>query len=44
MDRGAWWATVHEVPKSRIGLSYFTYSIVTEDKMLIAFHVRLETR
>ena len=24
MDRGAWWATVHGVAKSRIGLSDFT--------------------
>ena len=24
MDRGAWWATVHGVPKSRIQLSDFT--------------------
>ena len=24
MDRGAWWAAVHEVAKSRTGLSDFT--------------------
>ena len=24
MDRGAWWATVHEVTKSQIGLSIHT--------------------
>ena len=24
MDRGAWWATVHEVAKSRTRLSHFT--------------------
>ena len=24
MDRGAWWAAVHEVAKSRTRLSYFT--------------------
>ena len=26
MDRGAWWATVHRVAKSRIGLSDFTFT------------------
>ena len=27
-DRGAWWATVHGVTKSRTRLSNFTYEIV----------------
>ena len=27
MDRGAWWATVHGVAKSRTRLSYFTHSL-----------------
>ena len=26
MDRGAWWATVHGVAKSRVRLSHFTFS------------------
>ena len=26
-DRGAWWATVHEVAKSRTQLSNFTYCV-----------------
>ena len=26
MDRGAWWATVHRVAKSRAGLSDFTFN------------------
>ena len=26
MDRGAWWAAVHEVTKSRTWLSYFTFT------------------
>ena len=26
MGRGAWWATVHGVAKSRIRLSYFTFT------------------
>ena len=26
MDGGAWWAAVHEVAKSRTGLSDFTFS------------------
>ena len=26
MDRGAWWATVHGVAKSRTGLSNFTFT------------------
>ena len=26
MDRGAWWATVHGVPKSRTRLSNFTFT------------------
>ena len=27
MDRGAWWATVHGVAKSRTGLSNFTFTL-----------------
>ena len=27
MDRGAWWATVHGVPKSQTRLSDFTFSL-----------------
>ena len=30
MDRGAWWATVHEVAKSQIRLSDFTFTFNTE--------------
>ena len=26
MDRGAWWATVHGIPKSQTGLSKFVSS------------------
>ena len=26
MDRGAWWATIHEVTKSRTRLSDFTFT------------------
>ena len=26
MDAGAWWAAVHEVTKSRTGLSVFTFT------------------
>ena len=29
MDRGAWWATVHGVAKSRTRLSDFTFTIIT---------------
>ena len=28
MDRGAWWATVHGVAKSRTQLSNFTFTLV----------------
>ena len=28
MDRGAWWATVHGVAKSRIRLSHFTFTFL----------------
>jgi len=28
MDRGAWWATVHGVAKSRTQLSNFTFTFV----------------
>ena len=28
MDRGAWWATVHGVAKSRTRLSNFTFTLV----------------
>ena len=28
MDRGTWWATVHQVAKSQTGLSTHTYSII----------------
>ena len=31
MDRGAWWATVHGVTKSRTRLSDFTHSLNTGD-------------
>ena len=34
MDRGAWWATVREVAKSRIQLSDKHFSILTEVKVL----------
>ena len=33
MDRGAWWATVHEVKKSRTRLSNFTFFVHTEDRI-----------
>ena len=29
VDRGAWWATVHRIAKSRTRLSYFTLSRFT---------------
>ena len=29
MDRGAWWAAVHGVVKSRTGLSDFTFSFTS---------------
>ena len=29
MDRGAWWATIHGVSKSRTRLSDFTYSLLS---------------
>ena len=32
MDRGAWWATVHGVAKSRTRLSNFTYSSKEENE------------
>ena len=32
MDRGDWWATVHEVAKSRTRLSEFTLSLKTSEK------------
>ena len=28
MDRGAWWATVHEVTKSRTRVSNFTFTFI----------------
>ena len=30
MDRGAWWAAVHGVAKSRTRLSDFTFSLMSE--------------
>ena len=27
MDRGAWWATVHEVAESQTRLGYFTFTL-----------------
>ena len=35
MERGAWWAAVHEVAKNRMGLSEFT-SLHTDDTTLLA--------
>ena len=38
MGRGAWWAAVHEVAKSQIQLSYFTFTFhfhVLEKEMAI---------
>ena len=32
MDRGAWWATVHGVAKSRTRLSNFTFTLSTVNK------------
>ena len=34
MDGGAWWATVHGVPKSRTRLSDFTFTFFKEDFIL----------
>ena len=33
MDRGAWWATVHRVAKSRTQLSDFTHSLITSERV-----------
>ena len=33
MDRGAWWATVHGVPKSRTRLSDFTFLDVSKSQL-----------
>ena len=32
MDRGAWWATVHGVAKSRTRLSDFTFTFITSPR------------
>ena len=29
MDRGAWWATIHEVSKSGTGLSNYTFTFIS---------------
>ena len=42
MDRGAWWAAVHEVAKSRIRLSNFTFTFhfhALEKEMATHSHV-----
>ena len=36
MDRGAWWATVHGVAKSRTGLSYFFICVHIIDSLCYA--------
>ena len=40
MDRGAWWATVHGVAKSRTGLSGFTSQVIlpSQTKVDQRFH------
>ena len=35
MDRGAWWATVHGVPKSRTWLSNFTFTFTFQSQSLM---------
>ena len=35
MDRGAWWATVHGVAKSRTRLSYFTSSLLHKEELCL---------
>ena len=37
MDRGAWWATVHGVAKSRTRLNDFTYLLIFKLKPSIFF-------
>ena len=39
MDRGAWWATVHEVPKSGIRLNDYTQHIVMCIKTSCSFFI-----
>ena len=35
MDRGAWWATVHGVAKSRTQLSHYTNTSVLQEKKVL---------
>ena len=47
MDRGAWWATVHWVTKSRTQLSYFTFTFFIlifkmEEKKQQFWHIMLD--
>ena len=48
MDRGAWWATVHRVAKSRTQLSDFTHSLYTVPlfhyKLQVFFNLKMKTR
>ena len=38
MDRGAWWATVHRVTKSRTQLSTHTHSFIPKHNLFIEHH------
>ena len=38
MDRGAWQATVHGVPKSRTQLSDFTFTLTLQRLSTFVFH------
>ena len=35
MDGGAWWATVHGIPKSRTRLSDFTFALQCQEQLSI---------
>ena len=42
MDRGAWWATVHRVTKSRTRLSNFTFHYYRTERVRDCVSVRQE--
>ena len=44
MDRGAWWATVHSVTKSRTRLSDFTFTLLLGRKVMTNLNRILKSR
>ena len=44
MDRGAWWATVHGVPKSRTRLSDFTFTFIFPEETALRRYLKVLAR